>query len=144
MAVLRRATAEDADAVRDIFLRARDLMTYLPRIPDDDRPGLGQRFVERHEVWVLEAGGDVVGFTGLDPGMVAHLYVDPESQNNGAGTELLEHAKGLQPSGLQLWTFQKNEGARRFYERHGFRVVKLTDGAENMEREPDVLYAWRP
>ena len=41
-----------------------------------------------------------------------------------------------------LWVFQKNEGARRFYERHGFELVKLTDGAENMEREPDALYRW--
>ena len=38
--------------------------------------------------------------------------------------------------------FQKNTGAIRFYERHGFRLVKLTDGADNMEREPDALYAW--
>jgi GNAT superfamily N-acetyltransferase len=46
--------------------------------------------------------------------------------------------------GLRLWTFQKNEGARRFYERHGFDVVEMTDGAGNEEHEPDVLYAWTP
>ena len=40
--------------------------------------------------------------------------------------------------------FQKNEGARRFYERHGFRLVRLTDGDGNMEKEPDALYEWRP
>ena len=54
----------------------------------------------------------------------------------------LPKAKELRPGGLQLWVFQKNTGAIRFYERHGFRLVKLTDGAENMEREPDALYAW--
>ena len=48
------------------------------------------------------------------------------------------------PDGFSLWTFQKNEGARRFYERHGFDAVELTDGSGNMEREPDVRYAWRP
>ncbi len=41
-----------------------------------------------------------------------------------------------------LWVFQTNTGAIRFYERHGFELVKLTDGAENMEREPDALYRW--
>ena len=40
--------------------------------------------------------------------------------------------------------FQKNDGARRLYERNGFRLVKLTDGADNMEREPDALYRWSP
>ena len=72
------------------------------------------------------------------------LYVDPEAQNRGVGTALLDQAKALRPDGLVLWVFQKNEGARRFYERHGFRLVKLTDGAENMEREPDALYEWQP
>jgi GNAT superfamily N-acetyltransferase len=142
--VLRRATAEDVDAVGGIFLRTRDLMTYLPRIPDEDRPKLGGWIVERHEVWVAEQDGTVVGFAGLDPGKLEHLYVDPDAQNQGVGLELLDHAKRLRPDGLQLWAFQKNEGARRFYERHGFRVIKLTDGADNMEREPDVLYEWLP
>jgi ribosomal protein S18 acetylase RimI-like enzyme len=48
------------------------------------------------------------------------------------------------PDGLQLWVFQKNVGARRFYERHGFRLVELTDGAGNEENEPDARYEWRP
>jgi putative acetyltransferase len=142
--VLRRANAQDADAVGEIFLRTRDLMTYLPRIPDEDRPKLGGWIVERHEVWVAEEDGTIVGFAGLDPGKLEHLYVDPEAQNRGIGAELLAEAKRLRPEGLQLWAFQKNEGARRFYERHGFRVVKLTDGADNMERQPDVLYEWVP
>jgi GNAT superfamily N-acetyltransferase len=142
--VLRRANAQDADAVGEIFLRTRDLMTYLPRIPDEDRPKLGGWIVERHEVWVAEEDGTIVGFAGLDPGKLEHLYVDPEAQNRGVGAELLLEAKRLRPEGLQLWAFQKNEGARRFYERHGFRVVKLTDGADNMERQPDVLYEWVP
>jgi putative acetyltransferase len=41
---------------------------------------------------------------------------------------------------LRLWTFQRNAGARRFYERNGFAAVELTDGLGNEEREPDVRY----
>jgi hypothetical protein len=48
------------------------------------------------------------------------------------------------PGGFRLWTFRRNEDARRFYERLGFCVVELTDGSGNEEREPDVLYAWVP
>ena len=141
--MLRRATSEDVEAVGDIFLRTRDLMTYLPRIPDEDRPKLGGWIVERHEVWVAEEDGRILGFAGLDPGMLEHLYVDPDAQNRGVGTSLLEHAKALRPDGFQLWVFQENANARRFYERHGCGLVKLTDGADNMERVPDALYAWR-
>jgi hypothetical protein len=53
-------------------------------------------------------------------------------------------AKQRSPAELQLWTFQVNAGARRFYERHGFVPVELTDGATNQERQPDVRYRWVP
>ena len=48
------------------------------------------------------------------------------------------------PGGFRLWVFQANAGARRFYERHGLRVVRLTDGAANEEKTPDALYEWLP
>lgn len=142
--MIRRATPEDEGVVGEIFVRARDEMTYLPRIPDEDRGRLGGWIVGRHEVWVGERDGQIVGFLGLSPGWVDHLYVEPSAQNAGIGTSLLEHAKGLHPTGLQLWAFQRNEGAHRFYLRHGFRVVETTGGAGNMEREPDARYVWEP
>ena len=43
---------------------------------------------------------------------------------------------------LQLWTFQRNAQARRFYEARGFVVVEQTDGAGNEEKEPDARYLW--
>jgi ribosomal protein S18 acetylase RimI-like enzyme len=51
-------------------------------------------------------------------------------------------AKELRPAGLQLWTFQVNTPACRFYERHGFVEAGRTDGSGNEEREPDVRYSW--
>ena len=50
-------------------------------------------------------------------------------------------AKERRPRGLQMWTFQANGGARRFYERHGFVVMEATDG-DNEERAPDVRNEW--
>lgn len=142
--MIRRGTADDADAVGRIFVRARDAMTYLPRITDDDRPKLGGWIAARHTVWVIEDGGRVVGFAGLSQGWLDHLYIDPDSQGRGFGSMLLQHAKGLQPQGLRLWVFQANVGARRFYEHHDFRLERTTDGAGNTEREPDALYSWQP
>jgi GNAT superfamily N-acetyltransferase len=141
--VIRRATPADADEVGRVFVAARDEMAYLPRIPDEDRPKLGGWFLERTAIWVAEGAGRVVGFVGVNDGEVTHLYVEPEAQRAGLGTALLEHVKGLSDGRLWLWVFQRNEGARRLYERHGFRLVELTDGAENMEREPDARYEWR-
>jgi GNAT superfamily N-acetyltransferase len=141
--MIRRATTEDADAVGRIFVAARDLMPYLPRIPDEDRPRLGGWILEGREAWVAEAEDRIDGFATLRQDMLDHLYVHPNMDGRGIGTQLLEWAAARRPDGLRLWVFQKNEGARRFYERHGFQLVRLTDGAGNMEHEPDALYEWR-
>jgi GNAT superfamily N-acetyltransferase len=73
-----------------------------------------------------------------------HLYVHPDLQGRGIGDALLTRAKELRPDGFRLWVFQRNTNARRFYEHRGLRLVELTDGEGNEEREPDALYEWRP
>jgi len=117
-------------------------MTYLAPIADRDRAQIGGWITARCEIFVIEDRGRVVGVAGLSGGWLDHLYIDPGAQSRGFGTMLLQHVKTLRPQGLRLWVFQKNLGARRFYERHDFRLEKLTDGSSNMEREPDALYSW--
>lgn len=142
--MIRRATRDDAAAISDLFVRVRDEMTYLPRIVGEHRPLLGGWFLDRDEIWVAERDGVVVGFIGLRGDELTHINVDPAAQSQGLGGALLDHAMRLRPERLELWVFQKNHGARRLYERRGFRLVQLTDGAGNMEREPDALYEWQP
>jgi GNAT superfamily N-acetyltransferase len=143
--VIRRGGSDDSDAIGRVFVAARDEMTYLPRIPDDDRPHIGTLITRDHdELWVAEEGGEVVAFADLRDDELAHIYVDPAWQGRGLGTELFEQAKRERPNGFRWWVFQKNDGAIRFYERHGAQLVNVTDGSDNMEREPDALYAWRP
>jgi len=74
--------------------------------------------------------------------MVDQLYVLPGAQTQGLGTHLLEIAK-RRYGDLRLWTFQRNDRARRFYEARGFVAVQQTDGGRNEEQEPDVQYHWR-
>jgi GNAT superfamily N-acetyltransferase len=143
--MMRRAGRQDLDAIGRVFLAAREEMSYLPRVPDEDRPRIGTLITrQRDELWVEEDEGQIVAFAALRDEWLAHLYVHPSHQGRGIGSALLEHAKRRRPEGLRFWVFQRNDGARRFYERHGCGLVKLTDGADNMEREPDALYEWRP
>jgi 1-acyl-sn-glycerol-3-phosphate acyltransferase len=142
----RRATIEDAADVAEVFLAARAGMTYLPRVhTDEDTRGFVRDVVLREqEVWVAEAGGRIVGFAALSADVLEHLYVHPGSQGRGVGTLLFARAKERLPAGFRLWVFQQNDGARRFYERHGCRLVRETDGRDNEEGLPDALYEWRP
>ncbi|MGA7264063.1 MAG: GNAT family N-acetyltransferase, partial [Stellaceae bacterium] len=59
----------------------------------------------------------------------------------GAGTQLVDAAKATGIGALELWCFQANQRARRFYAR-GFHAIRFTDGAQNEERMPDIRYRW--
>jgi ribosomal protein S18 acetylase RimI-like enzyme len=143
---IRPAAPADAEAVADVFLAAKAEMTYLPDLHTDaeTRCWLGDVVLHDLEVWIAEDDGRVVGFAALGEDLLEHLYVHPEAQNHRVGATLLAVAKERRPRALRLWVFQTNLGARRFYERHGFTLVRLTDGRANEEREPDALYEWQP
>jgi putative acetyltransferase len=142
--VIRRAGAQDVDAIAELYERSFGTLRFLPMLHtlEEHRVWFG-RVVDEREVWVWDEDRVILGFIALDEAMVDYLYVEPQVAGRGIGSALLDRAKRQRPDGFSLWTFQQNDGARRFYERHGLRVVRLTDGEDNEEKTPDALYAWR-
>jgi GNAT superfamily N-acetyltransferase len=144
---LRPAGSADAAAIAEVWLRSFDaaLPTVRRAHPDDEVRGwIRDVLVPRHDTWVAEVGGTVVGVLALSDGWIDQLYLDPDWRGRGIGDRFVGLAQRRQPSGLQLWTFQVNAAACRFYERHGFVAVERTTGEGNEEREPDVRYVWPP
>lgn len=144
---LRRASQGDAAAVADVLIASRAAADIPPSVHDDAdvRRWVAERLLPDHEVWVaVDAQEDVVAAMALAPGWVDQLYVAPVWTGRGLGSRLLRLAQERQPEGLQLWVFESNVSAQRFYERHGFVAVERTDGAGNEERAPDVRYVWEP
>src|SRR4051812_47710930 len=105
-------------------------MAYLPKLhtAEDDRRFI-TGVVQRCETTVFEQDRQVVGFAVLDGDRLEHLYVLGHAQNRGVGAALLGDVQRRRPAGFDLWVFQQNSGARRFYERHGLVVVEETDGS---------------
>ena len=93
-------------------------------------------------VWGAFEGAILRGHVALLPGWIDHLYVDPPFHGRGIGGALVTLAQREQDE-LRLYTFQSNTRARALYERHGFVIEELTDGARNEEKMPDVTYHWR-
>jgi GNAT superfamily N-acetyltransferase len=148
-AVLRRATAADAAATAEVFLRsfrfAYDATTVrLAHTDDDVRGWIAEVVIPGKETWVAEMDGVVVGMLALEGDFVDALYVEPSWIGRGIGHQLIELARQQRPGGLQLWTFQENAPARAFYAAHGFEAAEFTDGEGNEEHAPDVRYVWRP
>ena len=142
---LREAEESDVAPVADLHRRVgRACLPFLPEVhtPKEDLRYFAERVIGQAEVRIAEVDGTFVGFSAYRPGWLDHLYVDPDWHGRRIGTALLRDAMAANTV-LQLWTFQRNEQARGFYEHHGFREAERTDGSGNEEREPDIRYEWR-
>jgi ribosomal protein S18 acetylase RimI-like enzyme len=145
---IRRMRAEEFEQTVAVWERSRwDAQPWLEeRMSWAHESNLGhfRDVVTREfEVWVAIDAGEVVGLLAVGDGRVDQLYVDPPHQGRGVGSALLDQARRLHPAGLTLFTHQRNERARGFYESRGFRVVRLGISPPP-ESEPDVEYAWAP
>lgn|GEM_PF-86207 len=142
---LRPARGNDARDIADVYLRSRAYA--LPDVPVVHDAGSVRRWfadevVGRTDTWVAEIDGVVVAMMVLDHARdgswIEQLYLDPTWMGRGLGDQMIEIAVSRASGPLQLWTFQVNQAARRFYARHGFVEVETTDGRGNEERAPDV------
>ena len=85
---------------------------------------------------VLE-NGEAVGIVSVKEDVIEDLYVLPERQNRGYGSELLKHAINLCDGVPTLWILENNAAAERLYVRMGFRATGrrnvITDGLDEIE-----------
>lgn len=147
---LRPAENVDHERIADILIRSR--VAYMPYAPSAHTEYQVRLWVKNHLIptggtTVVVLDGAVVGVSAVshssECSWIDQMYVEPSLVGQGIGSTLLEHALGNLPRPVRLYTFQANVGARRFYERNGFDIVKFTDGQDNEEHCPDVLYELR-
>lgn len=96
--MIRRATADDADALSDLAHRAKAHWGYpVTWMREWDAqltiiPG----YLEMHDVWVSEEDGVIVGMCALedrkDRWNLEHVWVDPACHGRGVGRALVLHA----------------------------------------------------
>lgn len=131
---IRVASAADVSRIAEIFV-FNNRINYFP-IFGDESYSFGELQVltvarkltpERLGGIFVYDDGIVRGFVELCGEEIKRLYVDPFFQGRGIGSALIEFA--AERGCRCLWALEKNEGAIRFYERHGF--------ARTGERKPE-------
>ena len=104
--------------------------------PEHQREYLREKMNAGSRVYMLVKDRPV-GVVSVTGSLIEDLYILPEMQNKGYGTELLQFAIGLCPDVPTLWILENNEGAARLYRRMGFketgRMNAITDRLAEIE-----------
>ncbi len=142
--ILREADPQDADAIAGVFSPSLRLLSFLPELHtlEEDRYFIANVILKDCDVTVALEDDRIIAFLARQGEEIRLLHTHPDFIGKGAGSRLLEAAKQAGTAALELWCFQENHGARRFYERSGFRATQFTDGQHNEEKTPDVRYRW--
>jgi GNAT superfamily N-acetyltransferase len=147
--MLRSSRPKDAEDIATVLIESR--RAFLPYAPfahpeQDVRRWVRTCLMQTDTVVLAEEDGVVVGVLATsqeaDKSWINQLYILPGWNGKGIGTLLLQRADSQLPKPIHLYTFQENTGARRFYERNGYRAVAFTDGQGTEEKCPDVLYVY--
>jgi GNAT superfamily N-acetyltransferase len=147
----RPAISGDASPIADLYWESRTtFLSYAPSAHTEDevRGWIARILIPAGGVTVVEEDGVLLGMMALSQedgvGWLDQLYLRPSATGRGIGTQFVNQTKATLGPPIHLYTFQENTGARRFYERHGFVAIAFSDGADNEEKCPDVLYEWNP
>ncbi len=148
--ILRKASTSDANDIANVYLTSRKkLVAFAPLVHSDESvyQWICKDLLLNEHVIVAEENKAIIGMMSLTKhegiGRIRQLYILPSAVGHGIGSAMIKMAKSILGSPIQLYTFQENIGARRFYERHGFLAIEFNDGSENEENCPAVLYEWK-
>ncbi len=137
---LRPATAEDRELLYGIHREA--MRPYVEQVWGWDEGFQRERFRRGFDpgtTQVVVSSGREIGFVRSEEreGIVvlAQVFVIPEYRGQGVGSALV---RAILASGLpvKLRVMKSNTGARRLYERLGFRVVEESATHNHMLSQP--------
>ena len=129
---IRKATTADVSRIAEILVFTKR-MNYRP-IFQNDKVSFGeiqvlplaQEYLKTPEllepIWVYD-DEFVKGVLHVEDSRIQEIYVDSFFQNQGIGGKLIDFAV-QKCQAKSLFVLEKNTGAIRFYERHGFVLTQ--------------------
>ncbi len=141
--MLRPCDKNDFDRIYSIVNDAA--LAYKGVIPEDrwKEPYMSRDELQ-HEIdqdvlfWGYEVDGEIVGVMGIqhvqNVTLIRHAYVRTANQKLGIGEKLLLELRRQTDRPILIGTWADAVWAIRFYEKHGFQRVSITDKERLLEK----------
>jgi len=141
--MIRKCTKDDLTTMYAIINDTAQ--AYKGVIPDDcwhdpymPLDELKQEIEDGVVFWGIEEEGNLVGVMGIqDRGnvtLIRHSYVRTNRQNNGIGTQLLQHLEGMIKEPILIGTWADATLAIRFYERNGYYLLSRSESERLLQQ----------
>ena len=144
---LRRYRTADEEAAIELWRR-----TWQTAYPDIDfaervkwwRQRWRRELVAQATIVVAESAGVLAGYVTVDPrnGYLDQIVVAPEFWGGALAAALLDEAKRISPTRLDLLVNKDNARAIHFYEKHDF--VLAGDDVNPVSGKPVNRMCWQP
>jgi GNAT superfamily N-acetyltransferase len=89
------------------------------------------RHSDKKEIYIAAEGKAIIGTAGLEKNWISGVFVDPDSQNKGVGTILMDHVEGIaRKNRYPTVMLGANLAASGFYRKRGYYVLKVMENPE--------------
>ena len=133
--MIRKYKTSDLESVYNLWLKTSTIAhpflenDFVEKVKKD----MCEIYIPKAKTWVYEENDELVGFISMLGNEVAGIFVNPNQQTKGIGTQLVDFVGQLHNE-LEVEVFEKNKIGRPFYEKYGFIFIKkYFDKASNQE-----------
>ena len=138
--MIRKMKAEDLQKVVELWLRVNIANhRFIKREYWLKQAAAVEEAMKDAEIYVKKKKKNFFFFLVFFDLYIAGIFVSNSKQSKGIGKSLLQHIKASSQT-LSLKVYQKNEGALRFYQREGFKIV--AEGLDEDNNEKEFLMTW--
>lgn len=123
--MIRKHVEKDLEQIMKVWYESSSLAhPFLDQVfVEKVRVDMRKMYIPNSETWVYESHLGIVGFISMIDEEIGGLFVLPQNQSSGIGTNLVNYVCKFHEE-LEVEVFEKNEIGRAFYNKYGFKLIK--------------------
>ena len=126
--MIRKKIEKDIDQIMNIWYKSSTLAhpflnsQFVEKVKKDMR----NIYIPNSDTWVFEENDIITGFISMIGNEIGGLFVLPDNQSKGIGTQLVDFIK-KQHNEIEVEVFEKNNIGRAFYDKYGFKLINKSN-----------------